>query len=64
MTRPNPGGLTADPLLNPDLTLAPGSPALSAGALVEDNGGRDWFGNDVSATSPPTIGAYEGKTVK
>ncbi|MEV8624244.1 right-handed parallel beta-helix repeat-containing protein [Streptomyces sp. NPDC051079] len=63
MTRPNPGGLTADPLLNPDLTLAPGSPALSAGTPVEDNGGRDWFGNDVSATSPPNIGAYEGPGV-
>lgn len=60
MTRPNPGGLDADPLLLPDFRLAAGSPALSAGAVITDNGGRDWFGNDVSATSPPTIGAYEG----
>ncbi|GAA2785471.1 right-handed parallel beta-helix repeat-containing protein [Streptomyces showdoensis] len=60
MARPNPGGLTADPLLRPDLRLAAGSPALTAGAPIEDNGGRDWFGNDVSATSPPNIGAYEG----
>ncbi|MFE1382818.1 right-handed parallel beta-helix repeat-containing protein [Streptomyces sp. NPDC058740] len=63
MTRPNPGGLTADPLLRPDLRLATGSPALSAGTPIEDNGGRDWFGNAVPATSPPNIGAYEGPGV-
>ncbi|MFI8827421.1 right-handed parallel beta-helix repeat-containing protein [Streptomyces sp. NPDC053431] len=63
MTRPDPGGVDADPLLRPDLRLAPGSPALSAGTPIEDNGGRDWFGNDVSATSPPNIGAYEGPGV-
>jgi hypothetical protein len=61
MTRPDPGGLDADPLLLPDLRLAAGSPALSAGTLIADNGGRDWFGNAVSATAAPTIGAYEGE---
>ncbi|MFJ9827387.1 right-handed parallel beta-helix repeat-containing protein [Streptomyces sp. NPDC101160] len=60
MTRPNPGGLDADPLLRPDLRLGTGSPALSAGAVIEDNGGRDWFGNAVPATAAPNIGAYEG----
>ncbi|MFI8912230.1 right-handed parallel beta-helix repeat-containing protein [Streptomyces sp. NPDC053513] len=60
MTRPNPGGVDADPLLLPDLRLAAGSPALSAGTPVADNGGRDWFGNAVSATEAPNIGAYEG----
>ncbi|MFB7452296.1 hypothetical protein [Streptomyces sp. NPDC056194] len=44
--------------------LAAGSPALSAGTLIADNGGRDWFGNAVSATAAPTIGAYEGEGVK
>ncbi|MCX2184390.1 right-handed parallel beta-helix repeat-containing protein [Streptomyces sp. SKN60] len=63
MTRPNPGGLTADPLLRPDLRLGAGSPALSAGVPIEDNGGRDWFGNAVSATAAPNIGAYEGPGV-
>ncbi|WP_024756688.1 hypothetical protein [Streptomyces exfoliatus] len=63
MTRPNLGGLTADPLLRPDLRLGTGSPALTAGTLIADNGGRDWFGNAVSATSVPNIGAYEGPGV-
>ncbi|MET9373077.1 right-handed parallel beta-helix repeat-containing protein [Streptomyces sp. NPDC002992] len=63
MTRPNPGGVDADPLLRPDLRLSAGSPALSAGTLITDNGGEDWFGNDVPATSAPNIGAYEGPGV-
>ncbi|MGW6389279.1 zinc ribbon domain-containing protein [Streptomyces sp. NPDC055103] len=58
--RPNPGGITADPLLRPDLRLGAGCPAPSAGTLIADNGGRDRFGNAVSATTAPNIGAYEG----
>lgn len=64
MTRPNPGGVDADPLLRPDLRLGVGSPALSAGTLIADNGGRDWFGNTVSATATPNIGAYAGAGLK
>ncbi|WP_418958610.1 right-handed parallel beta-helix repeat-containing protein [Streptomyces tritici] len=60
MTRPDPGGVKADPLLRADFRLRTGSPALSAGTLIADNGGRDWFGNEVSPTSVPNIGAYEG----
>ncbi|GGU91713.1 hypothetical protein GCM10010275_30760 [Streptomyces litmocidini] len=60
MTRPDPGGVDADPLLLPDLRPAAGSPALSAGTPIADNGGRDWFGNAVSATEAPNIGGYEG----
>jgi len=68
----NPGGSSADPGLVDtqhiptgidDLTgyqLRAGSPALSAGTPVTDNGGRDFFGNPVSATSAPNMGAYQG----
>ncbi|WP_137993890.1 hypothetical protein [Streptomyces vilmorinianum] len=57
---PQPRRHHADPLLRPDFRLSTGSLALSAGTLITDNGGKDWFGNDVSATSLPIIGAYEG----
>ena len=40
--------------------LQPGSPALGTGKLVSDNGGRDFFGNPVSNTDNPNIGAYNG----
>jgi uncharacterized repeat protein (TIGR02543 family) len=35
------------------------SPAANAGAIIPDNGGRDYFGNQVSATAKPTIGAFQ-----
>ena len=60
LARPNPGGSTADPLLRADFRLAQGSPALASGAVVADNGGRDYFGNPVSPTAAPNIGAYAG----
>jgi hypothetical protein len=37
-----------------------GSPALGAGAVIANNGGRDFFGFPVSATHAPNIGAYQG----
>lgn len=40
--------------------LREGSPALGAGAIIADNGGRDYWGNSVSAENPPNIGAYNG----
>lgn len=40
--------------------LCTGSPALGTGILVTNNGGRDYFGNPVSATATPNIGAYAG----
>lgn len=63
--------LYADPLLNRPtyhradvstsaFTLQPGSPALSKGTVISDNGGLDFFGNLVSATAPPNMGAYNG----
>ncbi|MBQ2677255.1 MAG: hypothetical protein IJF54_07660 [Clostridia bacterium] len=36
------------------------SPAIGAGKVIENNGGRDFFGNPVSATEKPNIGAYNG----
>lgn len=37
------------------------SPCIGAGVLIENNGGRDYFGNPVSDTEAPNIGAYEGR---
>ncbi|GAA3129489.1 hypothetical protein JOF29_007282 [Kribbella aluminosa] len=66
----NPGGSTADPLLDTpgsatgisDLDgyhVRTGSPALDAGTIIPGNGGRDIFGQPVPANRPPTIGAAE-----
>lgn len=38
--------------------LKAGSPAIGAGIVVPDNGGRDYFGNEVSSTEIPNIGFY------
>lgn len=40
--------------------LKPSSPALNAGILIADNGGKDYFGNAVSSTNSPNIGFYNG----
>ncbi|WUH78504.1 right-handed parallel beta-helix repeat-containing protein [Streptomyces sp. NBC_00435] len=67
--------VTADPKLvapgsgdelGTDLTgyrLLTGSPALANGAVIGSNGGRDYFGNTVSATKAPNRGAYNGAGV-
>ncbi|WP_046733087.1 carbohydrate binding domain-containing protein [Streptomyces humi] len=36
------------------------SPAIRAGTVISSNGGLDAFGNAVSATAAPDIGAYNG----
>ncbi|MFI8199543.1 right-handed parallel beta-helix repeat-containing protein [Streptomyces sp. NPDC085942] len=36
------------------------SPALGNGAVIADNGGRDYWANPVSATAKPNRGAYQG----
>ena len=36
------------------------SPAIGAGVLLSGNGGFDYWGNPVSTTAAPNIGAYEG----
>lgn len=38
----------------------PSSPVIRAGAVISGNGGKDAFGNTVSATAAPNIGAYNG----
>ncbi len=60
----------ADPLLvypnNNDprgYRLQEGSKAIGAGVLINSNGGKDYFGNLVSSTKVPNIGAYEGNGV-
>jgi hypothetical protein len=41
--------------------LRAGSPALGAGVIIPGSGGRDYWGNPVSATAAPHIGAYNGR---
>ena len=43
--------------------LLSGSPALGAGAVISSNGGKDYFGNAVSSTAAPNVGAYNGAAV-
>ena len=61
----NPGGTNAN-----DYKLKSDSPALKTGILIsgssnpknfiENNGGKDYFGNNVSNSEKPNIGAYNG----
>jgi|TARA_B100001105_G_scaffold254406_1_gene250190 hypothetical protein len=61
----NPGSTNLD-----DYKLQPGSPAIGKGILIngstdsknfiQNNGGRDYFGNSVSNSEKPNIGAYNG----
>ncbi|MBG6136357.1 RICIN domain-containing protein [Longispora fulva] len=64
-------GGTADPRLSgvgtaTDLAHADGyrlcsdSPALGTGTLISTNGGKDFYGNAISATATPSIGAHGG----
>lgn len=39
--------------------LQPSSPCIRAGVRVADHGGRDFWGNEVHATGPTTIGASQ-----
>ncbi|MXV51276.1 hypothetical protein GS399_09875 [Pedobacter sp. HMF7647] len=40
--------------------LKAGSVALSSGRVISNNGGKDFFGNPLSATAKPNIGFYQG----
>jgi hypothetical protein len=39
--------------------LTAGSPCISAGIPIENNGGRDFWGNKIPETQKPTIGAHQ-----
>lgn len=43
--------------------LGSGSPALGSGLLISNNGGKDYWGNTVSASTAPNRGAYNGAGV-
>ena len=43
--------------------LLQNSPCLKAGLLINNNGGRDYWGNPVSDSELPNLGAYEGEGV-
>jgi hypothetical protein len=53
VTRPNADGYK----------IQVGSPAIGAGKLIANNGGYDYWGNSVSSTQVPNIGAYSGTPV-
>lgn len=40
--------------------LKTGSVAYNAGKVISGSGGKDYFGNPVSATNPSNVGAYNG----
>ena len=60
------GAHTADPQLINDaagklaIKLHTASPERGTGVVVANNGGKDYFGNAVSATAAPNRGAYNG----
>lgn len=68
----DPHKITADPkLVNPGsggtgrntvdgYKLQTGSPLLGSGKLISGNGGKDYWGNSVSSSGNPNIGAYNG----
>lgn len=48
---------TSDIVMN--YRLQAGSPAIGKGIIIADNGGLDFFGNEVPADSEPAIGAHQ-----
>ncbi|GFZ98346.1 hypothetical protein GCM10008018_50750 [Paenibacillus marchantiophytorum] len=59
----NPGGAGIGLATAAAYQLQTGSPAIAAGKLVANNGGKDYFGNPVSSTLAPSMGIYEGTGV-
>ncbi|KRF05510.1 hypothetical protein ASG89_20495 [Paenibacillus sp. Soil766] len=58
LASPGSGGIGKDTVIGYQLLST--SPAIGAGKLISSNGGRDYFGNPVSAVDAPNIGAYQG----
>lgn len=73
--RPTANGIAADPkFVDPSVValtpaaatgfrLCASAPGLANGAPMASNGGRDFYGNPVSATAKPDRGAYNGPGV-
>jgi hypothetical protein len=55
-----PGGAAAGRSSAAAYQLLSGSPAIGAGTVISGNGGLDYFGNAVSSSAAPNIGAYNG----
>jgi hypothetical protein len=53
----SPGTATDDPKTLAGYQLQTGSPCLSAGAPIANNGGLDYWGYELSPSNPPDIGA-------
>jgi hypothetical protein len=62
MQAPGSGGLGLATVEGYRLSL--GSPALDVGLLIPGNGGSDYWGNRVSDSASPHIGAYNGQPVQ
>lgn len=58
LAAPGSGGLGIDSV--DGYKLKKGSPAIGTGTVIENNGGKDYWGNPVSDTEKPNIGAYNG----
>jgi uncharacterized protein YjdB/regulation of enolase protein 1 (concanavalin A-like superfamily) len=58
LASPGSGGIGKDTVVGYQLLST--SPAIGAGKLMTNNGGKDYFGNPVSAVQAPNIGAYQG----
>ncbi|GGI45591.1 hypothetical protein GCM10008018_12930 [Paenibacillus marchantiophytorum] len=56
----NPGSGTNGRTTVDGYKLLQGSPAFGSGVLINNNGGKDYWGNAVSSTSAPNRGAYNG----
>lgn len=44
--------------------LSDGSPCFQRGKIIPDNGGKDFWNNKVTDSSPPSIGVFNGGVVK
>ncbi len=53
----NPEGITAQ-----DFKVLAGSEAIGNGTFITNNGGLDYFGNEISSATYPTLGFYEHST--
>lgn len=62
MTNPGSGGMGLGTVTG--YKLKGSSPAIGTGTVVPDNGGKDYFGNEVSSAEKPNIGFYNKMITK